>query len=164
MLPRVDPDEKRQAKVLRHLVSWWRVVMSKTVPHFLRVGLRLDTFCRKECLGRGVYWLSLQALRDLIKWRSVLRLGDLVLYLWRAMGRCPYGTDGHKHIESYGPGAQGPGAWQTKHLPFPAGLSPECSLGFQALAQPETRLPFTVLQKESQADLRLYMNSTASDG
>jgi hypothetical protein len=27
--------------------------MSETIPHFLRVGLRLNIFCRKECLGRG---------------------------------------------------------------------------------------------------------------
>jgi hypothetical protein len=31
-----DIDGKRQSMVLRHLLSWWRVVMSKTVPHFLR--------------------------------------------------------------------------------------------------------------------------------
>jgi hypothetical protein len=41
--------------------------MSKTVSHFLRVGLKLNTFCREECLGRGVYWLSLQAFRYLTK-------------------------------------------------------------------------------------------------
>jgi len=29
----------------------------------LRVGLRLNTFCREECLGRKAYWLSLQAFR-----------------------------------------------------------------------------------------------------
>ena len=39
----------------------------KTLPHFLRVGLRLNTFCREECLGRGVYWLSPQAFKYLIK-------------------------------------------------------------------------------------------------
>jgi hypothetical protein len=27
--------------------------MSETIPHFLRAGLRLNTFCRDECLGRG---------------------------------------------------------------------------------------------------------------
>jgi hypothetical protein len=42
-----DPDEKRQPMVLRHLLSWQRVMMSKTVPHFLRAGLRLNTFCRE---------------------------------------------------------------------------------------------------------------------
>jgi hypothetical protein len=41
--------------------------MSKTIPHFLRVDLRLNTFCREECLGREVYWLSLQAFRYLFK-------------------------------------------------------------------------------------------------
>ena len=35
-----------------------RVVMCKTIPHFLSVGLRLNTFCREEYLGRRVYWLS----------------------------------------------------------------------------------------------------------
>jgi hypothetical protein len=47
------PNEKRLSMVLRHLFSWWRVVMSETMPHFLRMGLRLKTFCREECLGRG---------------------------------------------------------------------------------------------------------------
>jgi hypothetical protein len=41
--------------------------MSKIVPHFLRVAQRLNAFCREECPGRGVYWLSLQAFRYLIK-------------------------------------------------------------------------------------------------
>jgi hypothetical protein len=58
-----DLDEKRQS----HLLLWWRVTMNKTVPHFLRVGLRLTTFCREECLRRGVYYLSLQVFRYLIK-------------------------------------------------------------------------------------------------
>ena len=62
-----DPYAKRQSMVLRHLLSWQRVVMSETVPHFLRVSLRLNTFYREECLGRGVYWLSLWAFRCLIK-------------------------------------------------------------------------------------------------
>ena len=48
--PTVDSDEKRLSMVL---LSWWRVVMCDTVLHFLRVSLRLNTFCRKECLGRG---------------------------------------------------------------------------------------------------------------
>ena len=51
----VDPNEKRHSVILKHLLSCWRVVMSETVPHFLRAGLRLNTFCREECLGRGVY-------------------------------------------------------------------------------------------------------------
>ena len=55
LFPIVDPNEKRQSMVLRRLFSWWRVVMSETVPHFLRADLRLNTFCREECLGRGVY-------------------------------------------------------------------------------------------------------------
>ena len=50
--------EKRQSMVLKHLLSWWRVVMSETIHHFLRAGLRLNTFCREECLGRRAYWLS----------------------------------------------------------------------------------------------------------
>jgi hypothetical protein len=50
----MDPDEKRQPMVLRHLLSWWRVVMSEALPHFLRAGLGLITFCREECLGRGI--------------------------------------------------------------------------------------------------------------
>ena len=27
--------------------------MSETIPYFLREGLRLNIFCREECLGRG---------------------------------------------------------------------------------------------------------------
>ena len=38
LLPMVDPDEKRQSMVLKHLLSWQRVLMSKTVPHFLGGG------------------------------------------------------------------------------------------------------------------------------
>ena len=41
--------------------------MSETIPSFLRVGLRLNIFCGKGCLGMGVYWLSLHAFRYLIK-------------------------------------------------------------------------------------------------
>jgi hypothetical protein len=55
--------------VLRYLLSWWEVAMSKTIPYFLRESLRLNTFCfcREECLGKEVYLLSLQAFRYLIK-------------------------------------------------------------------------------------------------
>ena len=53
LFPMVDPNEERQSMVLKHLLSWLRVVMSETVPHFLRAGLRLNTICRVECLGRG---------------------------------------------------------------------------------------------------------------
>jgi hypothetical protein len=51
----VNSGKKRQFMVLRHLLSWRRMSMSKTIPHFLRAGLRLNTFFREECLGRGVY-------------------------------------------------------------------------------------------------------------
>ena len=47
----VDPDEKRQFMVLRHVLSWWKVD-EKQYPA-LRVGLRLNTcYSREECLGR----------------------------------------------------------------------------------------------------------------
>ena len=39
--------------VLRHVLSGQRVVMRETLPSFLRVGLRLNIFCREECLRRG---------------------------------------------------------------------------------------------------------------
>jgi hypothetical protein len=48
--PMAHPDEKRQFMVLKHLLSWQRVVMSETVPHFLRDGLRLNAFA-----GRSVW-------------------------------------------------------------------------------------------------------------
>jgi hypothetical protein len=41
--------------------------MSKTVPHFLGVGAEMKHFHREEYLGRKAYWLSLQAVRYLIK-------------------------------------------------------------------------------------------------
>ena len=48
----VDPDEKKQSMVLRHLLSWQRVVMSETLPHFLRVGLRLGKGSQEGSRGR----------------------------------------------------------------------------------------------------------------
>jgi hypothetical protein len=74
LLPTADPNEKKQSIVLRHLLSQWRVAMSKTVPHFLRADLRLNTFCREECLGRRAYWLSLQAFRYLVKMEICLEV------------------------------------------------------------------------------------------
>jgi hypothetical protein len=53
-------------------------MMSKTVPDFLRVGLRLNTFCREEFLGRGAQLAKpFRPLGASLKWRSVLRLSDL---------------------------------------------------------------------------------------
>ena len=52
LLPTEDPDEKRQSMVLKHLLSWQRVVMSETIPHFLRAVLRLSNFCMEEYVGR----------------------------------------------------------------------------------------------------------------
>lgn len=46
----------------------------KTKPHFLRVGLRLNTFYREESMGRGFYWLSFQAFRCLIKMEIYLEI------------------------------------------------------------------------------------------
>jgi hypothetical protein len=71
-----DPDEK--SMVLRHLLSWRKVDEKKKKKQktknkkqktknkkqktknllLLRAGLRLNTFCREECLGRKAYWLS----------------------------------------------------------------------------------------------------------
>jgi hypothetical protein len=52
LFQQADHNEKRQFMILKRLLSWWRAVMNETLPHFLRVGLRLNTFCREECLGR----------------------------------------------------------------------------------------------------------------
>ena len=99
--PQAGPDEKRQFLVLKHLLSWQRVVMSETVPPFLRAGLRLNAFCREECLGGGFYWLSLQAFRYLIKMEICLEATPTGRGVWgRAWGRCPYVTDGHRIMES----------------------------------------------------------------
>jgi hypothetical protein len=53
-------------------------LMSITVPHFLRVDLRLNTFCW-EVSGNGEFnWLSPSDLLGAsLKWRSVLKLRDL---------------------------------------------------------------------------------------
>jgi len=53
LFPTAASKEKRHSIVLRYLLSWQTVVMCKTIPHFLRVGLGLNTFCKVECLGRG---------------------------------------------------------------------------------------------------------------
>jgi hypothetical protein len=52
-----DAGEKRQSMVVRHLLSWWKVDEYNCIP-LLKVGLRLNTFCREMYLGRKVYWLS----------------------------------------------------------------------------------------------------------
>lgn len=44
-----DPDEKKQCMVLRPFLSRWKVD-EKPEPQFLSVGLRLNNFCRDECL------------------------------------------------------------------------------------------------------------------
>ena len=67
LLPMADFDERGQPMVLRHLLSWQRMWWIKPYPTFSG-----QIFCREECLGRRVYWLSLS-----LKWRSVLRLCDL---------------------------------------------------------------------------------------
>jgi hypothetical protein len=126
-----------------YLLSWWRVAMSKTIPPFLRTGLRLNTFCREECLGRGVYWLSLQAYSYFIKmeiccesmwpvvtsstcrgaWGMALTW-LMTTNLWRSEVSC-----------------QDPTVQECGKMPTaPAGLS-----GFQACVHPGTRLPFKVL-------------------
>ena len=107
--------------VLEHLLSWQRAAMSKTIPHFLRAGLRLNTFCREECLGREVYWLSLQAFRYLIKMEIHFEATcDHIFYLWRGLGHCLYVTDGYKIMEgcSLVSGAWCPGVWQNAYCPL----------------------------------------------
>ena len=74
-IPTVGPDEKRQSTVLRHLLSWRKVDEWDRTP-LLRVSLRLNTFCRKECLGRKAYWQASRPLDTSLKWRSVLSLSD----------------------------------------------------------------------------------------
>jgi hypothetical protein len=97
-------DEERQSIVLRCLLSWRRVGMSETVPHFLRVDLRLNTFCREECLGRRENCLNfiIRALGWSLKWRSVLRIHDLLSCPLpvEGFGALPYMTGGHRIVES----------------------------------------------------------------
>jgi hypothetical protein len=53
--PMPDPGEKRHS-----CKAFVVMVESESVKHtpLFRAGLRLNTFCKEECLGRKVYWLS----------------------------------------------------------------------------------------------------------
>jgi hypothetical protein len=48
-----DPYAKRQSMVLRHLLSWRRVVINKTVPHFLRVRPEVKYLLQGGVSGKG---------------------------------------------------------------------------------------------------------------
>jgi hypothetical protein len=116
----------------------------KTKPHFLRVGLRLNTFYREESMGRGFYWLSFQAFRCLIKMEAYLEAVRSVVTSStcggaRGLRRCPYMTDGHRIMERccLVSGAWCPGAWQNAycslqatpcwgHLQGHQGFKPSC--------------------------------------
>ena len=50
----LDPDEKRQSMILKGLLLWQRVGMSKTISRFLRVGLKLNAICREGYLGKNL--------------------------------------------------------------------------------------------------------------
>ena len=117
-------------------------------PPLLRMGLRLNTFCREECLGRRVYWLSLQAFRYLIKMEIYLEA------MWPVLTSATYGRAWGIALmwlmtTNYGelwPSARSLVSRRVaKRLPSLVGLSPTGSPGFQTLAQPETRLPFMFL-------------------
>jgi hypothetical protein len=56
----------------------------------LRGRIRLYTFCREACRERGVYWISLQVFRYLIKMEICLKvICGHIFYLWRSLGHCP---------------------------------------------------------------------------
>jgi hypothetical protein len=58
-----DLDEKRQSLVVNILLVVHGGKWMYNVPYsLLRVGLRLNTFCKEECLRREAYWLSLPVL------------------------------------------------------------------------------------------------------
>jgi hypothetical protein len=68
----------RQSMALRPYLSWWRVVLSETLPHFFRAGLRLNTFYGEEFMGRRARLAKpFRPLGTSLKWGSVLRLHDL---------------------------------------------------------------------------------------
>jgi hypothetical protein len=50
LLPTEDPDEKIHG--FKAFIVMTKSGDEKSIPHFLREGLRLSNFCRKECLGR----------------------------------------------------------------------------------------------------------------
>jgi hypothetical protein len=68
--------------VLRYLLSWQKVVVN--VPHFLRAGLKLNSFCKEECLGRGIKRVveteNGRERKRVEKWRPAMAL-------WRERGR-----------------------------------------------------------------------------
>jgi hypothetical protein len=106
--------------------------MYKTILHFSS-GPEV-----KYLLQEGVSGKESLSLDNSLKWRSVLSLCD---YMWRGLGHCLYVSDGHKSMGGLWlvTGALCPGTGEVPIVPsgFP---------GFQDLAQPWTKLPFTVPQ------------------
>lgn len=47
--------EKRQFMLPNSLLLWQKIDKQTHIP-LLRVGLRLNTFCREDCLGKEAYW------------------------------------------------------------------------------------------------------------
>jgi hypothetical protein len=105
--------------------------------------LKLNSFCREECVGKGIYWPNLQAFKYLIKMELCLEVmwpqvtsstcggawGIVLLWLmatnlWRAVASCQE------------PSVQEPG----KMPAFPLR-----SLRFLTIAHSGTSLPFVVL-------------------
>ena len=70
-----------------------------------------------------------------------------IFYLWRGLGHCPYVTDGHRPMESFGL-VSGPGVRDCGKMPtvpcrvIPCGVTCRVTR-VSNLAQPETRVPFT---------------------
>jgi hypothetical protein len=51
--PSAGPGEKRQSMVLRHLLSWWRVVMSETVSPLSQGGPEVKYLLQGGVSGKG---------------------------------------------------------------------------------------------------------------
>jgi hypothetical protein len=52
LLPAADPDEKRQSMVSRHLLSWQRVAITKTVPPLSQGVLEVKNLLQREASGK----------------------------------------------------------------------------------------------------------------
>lgn len=63
--------KNRQFKVLRYLLLWWKVALPK-------VGLRIKTFGREECLRRKAYWQCRPGLLS-------LEISVLILHDYRSL-------------------------------------------------------------------------------
>jgi hypothetical protein len=140
----MDPDEKRQSIVLRHFFfviaesGWVKSYPTSQGGPEVKYPLQGEVSGKESLLAKPSAPLGTS-----LKWRSVLSLCDPghALYMWISLGYCPYVTDDQKICGGLQlvTGACSLGTGETP-------ITPSGFLGFQALAQQGTRLPFMVPQ------------------